>query len=142
MNLSPTDDVRPSASSLVLDASALLALVFNEAGADVVEEAMSGDVAMSAVNLAEVVSRLVDYGLDAAEATDILGPLSFRFRVVDFGSEAAWRSGLLRSATKRLGLSLGDRACVALAVELDIPVLTADQAWSSLALGISVRTIR
>jgi PIN domain nuclease of toxin-antitoxin system len=124
---------------MVLDASALLALVNAERGADVVAAAL-GEAAISAVNLAEVVTKLIDIGVPAPEAwseTASLVPV-----VVDFGPELANATARLRAATRRAGLSLGDRACLALAESLQQPALTTDRAWQGLSLGIEIRLIR
>ena len=99
---------------------------------------------ISAVNLAEVVTRLVDQGYDEEEAHEDLA--SFVLEVVPFDEELAYRAGLLRTVTRPAGLSLGDRACLALAERLDLPALTADRSWATLQLdtrlGIRVEVVR
>ncbi len=124
---------------VVLDASAVLAAVNNEPGADIVAGYMT-DAAISAVNLTEVLSRLSDFGLDDEACRAVLAALNLR--VVPFDEAAALETGKLRAATRSLGLSLGDRACLALARSLKACVVTADRTWSRLALDVEVRLIR
>jgi PIN domain nuclease of toxin-antitoxin system len=124
---------------MVLDASALLALINDEPGAELVAAALP-EAAISAVNLTEAVSKMIDIGIPArdawTEAADLVPT------VVDFGRELGRRTALMRPATRGLGLSLGDRACLALAECLGKPALTADPAWQDLAIGIEIRLIR
>jgi len=125
--------------SSVIDASALLALLQDEPGANRVADALS-DAIISAVNVSEVVAKLCDNGFEpdlARETLEIL-PLN----VVDFDLPQAIEAGLLRRATRSIGLSLGDRACLALAARSAVPAITADQAWARLEIGISVTLIR
>ncbi|MET0274096.1 MAG: type II toxin-antitoxin system VapC family toxin [Phenylobacterium sp.] len=123
----------------VLDASAALARLRGERGADVVEARLEAAL-MSAVNYAEVVSKLIDFGTSADIAADAAGALGMA--VVPFDELAAVRVGSLRDGTRSRGLSIGDRACIALAERLALPVLTADRAWAELDLGIEVVLIR
>jgi ribonuclease VapC len=95
---------------------------------------------MSTVNLSEVVAKLIDVGVPDTSIRGTLGALGLA--TVEFDSELAYKAGLLRAATRRAGLSLGDRACLSLAEHLGLPALTADRAWASLGLGIPVRVIR
>jgi len=115
----------------VFDASALLAVLFSEKGGDraaaMLEE---GDAVVSAVNQGEVVARLMDRGLGSDE-TDVAWR-SLRIEVLPFSAEQALASGLLRSPTRALGLSLGDRCCLALAQALNAEVVTADRPWKAL----------
>ncbi len=123
----------------VLDTSAILALVFGETGAHDVQEALPAS-ACSAVNWAEVLERGVARGVDTAgllEDFDALG-----MTVVDFTGERAARAAALYPAGRQLGLSLGDRACLALATELGVPALTADDRWAQLPGGPPIRLIR
>lgn len=124
---------------MVLDASALLALINAEPGAATVAAALA-DAAIGTVNLAEVVTRLIELGIgeqDAwAEASDLVP------KVVDFDADLARRTARLHPPTRAFGLSLGDRACLALAESFRLPVLTADRAWQNLALPIDIRLIR
>src|SRR4051812_27285851 len=113
-------------SSFVLDASALLAMLRGEPGGEMVEEQLP-ECLVSAVNLAEVVSAL---SADAPrhEIERQLEP--FGLRVIPFDREQAGIVGELRPATREHGLSLGDRACLALAIQRGVPALTADQRWA------------
>ncbi len=134
---------RPFAA--VLDSSALLALLNGEPGADVVVEALSKGVAISSVNWCEVLGKLVDAGAPAADTERSLvvaGVLGSSLEVVDFDREHAREAAALRDATRSHGLSLGDRACLALARTLAAPALTADRAWRQLDLGIEIRLVR
>lgn len=126
----------------MLDASAVLAVVNVEPGAQRVEVAFLEGASMSTVNLAEVATKLAERGVIAAEAEETLAP--FEIAVEVFTTAQAYRAGALRRSTIRLGLSLGDRACVALAETLGLPVLTADRRWADLdpALGVEVRLVR
>jgi ribonuclease VapC len=129
----------------VLDASALLAHLRDEPGADVVAEAIASGAVISTVNLAEVFSRVADRGGDpaklAAELTQS-GLLDGAITVEPFTAADAIDTGRLRPLTRVAGLSLGDRACLALARRLDAPALTADTAWQGVAHGVELRPIR
>ena len=124
---------------IVLDSSALLALLFFEPGCERVAELVPRSC-MSTVNLAEVLGRLARDGraLDAA-----LGQIE-RMRIVwvDFDRELAIGAAALLVPTASLGLSLGDRACLALARLRNLPAVTADRAWAQLDLGIRVEVLR
>jgi ribonuclease VapC len=124
---------------VVLDASALLALINAEPGQEIVAAALPTAI-FSAVNLAEVVTKLIDLGVPEKEAW--AGASDLVPVVVDFGAELSRRTAELRSATRILGLSLGDRACLALAAQLATPVLTADRLWRNVAIGVDIRLIR
>lgn len=123
----------------VVDASAVIARLKAEPGAELVE-ARASDALMSAVNYAEVLAKLSDLGV--ADLAALGGVAGLNIAIVPFDEPAAMRAGLLRSATRRLGLSLGDRACLALAQATGLPVLTADRAWAELDLGVEVVLIR
>ena len=126
-------------SEVVLDASALLALVYREPGADVVAEAVSA-AAMSSANLSEVVAKLSDDGM---REFAIRGALDgYQLDVIPFDEAQAWAAGLLHPLTRSRGLSFADRACLALALALDLPVLTGDRAWEGLDVGVDVRLFR
>jgi len=112
-------------NSVVLDASALLALVYAEPGSDVVG-ALLPNARISAVNLSEVAAKLAEGGMTAPDIHAALDGLGLS--VVPFDADLAYAAGLLRAATKAAGLSLGDRACLALAARLGLPALTADAA--------------
>ena len=124
----------------VLDASALLALLYGEPGATQVANAIMSGAAISAVNLSEVVAKLNADGMPAAAITGAISPLDIE--VIDFDTELAYQTGFLRPLTRQVGLSLGDRACLALAQQLALPALTADRAWLNLSLGTTIQVIR
>jgi PIN domain nuclease of toxin-antitoxin system len=128
----------------VLDASALLAVVFQEPGAARVEHEIRDSSFIGSVNLAEVVTTMLQRGSSEADVRAILGTI--RIGIVAFDEELAYRTGLLRPATRAAGLSLGDRACLALAERLSLPAMTADRVWATLQLdtqfGIQVDVIR
>jgi ribonuclease VapC len=126
-------------SEVVLDASAVLALLKREPGAERVRTVLDR-AAIGAVNAAEVQSKLVDLGLsrDAAAARiRFLGCL-----IVSFSGDQAIEAGSLIAQTRSLGLSLGDRACLALALDRKATVYTADRLWMNLSLGIPIEVIR
>ena len=122
----------------VLDSSALLAFLLAEPGAEQVR-AVLPDGLISAVNWAEVMSRLCDIGVPAEEAREVIEGTGVQMVGVDAGQ--AFDIGALRPLTRHLGLSLGDRACLALARRLGRTAMTADRAWSQLD-GFEVRLIR
>ena len=123
----------------VLDASAILAVLNDEPGSDVVLSALARSV-ISAVTLTEVVSKLAEYGADESSIRTEMRELGVR--VIPFDEDQAYRAGLLRPLTRHAGLSLGDRACLALAQTNRLPALTSDRAWSSVSVGIDIRQIR
>lgn len=125
---------------IVLDASAILAVLNREPGSDKLTPELLSNAACSTVNLAEVQGKLVGKGLtprDAWEAT-----ITLIQEAVDFTAEHARMTGSLVSHTRSLGLSLGDRACLALGVILKAPVYTADRSWKGLKLGTRIHVIR
>jgi len=126
-------------TSAVLDSSAVLAVINAEPGAEYVIEMLDGAL-LSAVNHAEVVTKLVERGVtrDLARST----VLKIGVQVVEFGIDLADRTGELRRQTRHLGLSLADRACLALAESEGLPAVTADKKWASANLGIDIRIIR
>ena len=126
-------------SGAVLDASALLAVMLNEPGADVVEAHFESAV-ISAVNLAEVGAKMIERGaaLELLEAEIRAAEIT----VVAFDAAQAMESARLRPATKERGLSLGDRACLALAARTDRIVLTSDRDWTEVRLPLDIRLIR
>lgn len=139
MSFFASEGERRSVSRVVLDASALLALLNAEPGSQAVAERLS-EAAVSAVNLSEVVAKLSERGIPESELRTALDGLGLD--VVPFDEATAYRAGLLRRATRSLGLSLGDRACLALALQLAAPVLTTDRSWKALRIGVKVRAIR
>ena len=123
----------------VLDATAVLALLNEEPGAGTVA-ALLPQAVMSTVNLAEVVSKLAEAGMPDGTIKTVLGELGLT--VIPFDEDLALRTGLLRPATSHYGLSLGDRACLALGQHLHRPVLTADRMWKTFKLGVDIQMIR
>ena len=126
----------------VLDASALLALFNDEPGAQAVLDALAGDCLMSAVNQTEVLTKLLDKGLSKAEAVSVMEAVDID--VVAFDESQSLDAAWLRMETRTVGLSLGDRACLALARSRKAVALTADRPWSQVAdaVGVTVRCIR
>ena len=137
MNGAPT-------AGVVLDASALLALLRHEDGGERVAKELPRGAAISALNWAEVLARLVDLGGDPVEITARALPAAAAaaVEVVPFDDAGARETARLRAKTRSLGLSLADRAALALAKSRGIPVLTADRAWRSLRLPIKIEVIR
>lgn len=130
-----------SAVDPVLDSSAVLAVIFDEAGADRVAEHLPG-ARISTVNAAEVMTKLIDLGMPKEEVDAIFEDL--QLTIVPFEVDHARESARLRPLTRSAGLSLGDRACLALAGRLDAPALTTDKAWGRLdsAVGVTVELLR
>ncbi|MBC7987368.1 MAG: type II toxin-antitoxin system VapC family toxin [Sphingomonadaceae bacterium] len=124
---------------IILDSSAVLALLWNEPGEDRVVSHLS-ESTMSTVNHSEVLARLIDRGPSPKEATKTLEAL--RIGLIAFDRAQCELAGMLRSTTAHLGLSLGDRACLALAMITGRPVLTADRPWAELDIGVDIRLIR
>ena len=124
---------------IALDASALLALLFREAGHEIVEEQLD-DCIMTTVNLSEVLSRFARDGKDASQAMELImrSPIQW----IAFDEDLALGAALLYPKTRPLGLSIGDRACLALAMHLQCPALTADRAWKQGDFGVQVQLIR
>src|SRR5262249_1515785 len=127
-------------SSCVLDASALLAVINSETGADVVIAGMAAGAAMSTVNLSEGAVKIIESGFSDIDMLAVLQTFTIDF--VPFDEGLAYQAARLRAATRASGLSLGDRACLALAQQLGVPVYTADRAWHTLSVGATVQVIR
>ena len=140
MNSSPSVTLEKcGVTKAVLDTSAILAWFWNERGGDRLYDVLD-EARISAVNLAEVVQKLVDKPVDEATIGLMLGGLA---AVIEpFDRNDALQAGLWRRATRSRGLSLGARACLALGKRLDLPVYTADRAWAELDLGVEVVLIR
>lgn len=127
-------------SRVVLDASALLALLLNEPGAEQLTPELLTDAVSSTVNLAEVQSKLVSEGGIPDEAwEDAVSPIR---EAISFTTQQARIAGSLVAQTRALGLSLGDRACLALGLALKAPVYTADKSWKKLNVGVRIHVIR
>lgn len=126
-------------SRVVLDASALLALLNSERGSQPVAASLPG-AAISAVNISEVVAKLTDAGMP--EKAVRLALTGLGLEIYPFDEESAYAAGLLRKETKKAGLSLADRACLALAQRLSIGALTTDRGWRALKLGVKIQVIR
>lgn len=123
----------------VFDTSAVLAVIFGESGGEKLPALWAdGDNLMSAVNYAELVAKLNERGMSDAEVLTVLEGVPLT--LVPFDEATAHASGLLRTATRALGLSLGDRACIALAQSRRAMVVTADRQWEKLA-GVDVHLI-
>ncbi|WP_029889330.1 type II toxin-antitoxin system VapC family toxin [Polycyclovorans algicola] len=126
---------------VVLDTSALLASLYGEPGKLRVDAVLlGGEACWSAVNYAEFATKCCAGGMTADEVELIAA--AYELRVVPFDAPLALATGALRNATRHLGLSLGDRACLALGQQLGATVLTADRAWSALEIGITIECIR
>lgn len=126
--------------AVVLDSSAVLAYLGRERGYEQVRSTLADGAVMSAVNVAEVYVKLAAAGVspdDVAPRLSVLG-----LEVFPFAEEDALASARLYPATRGLGLSLGDRACLSLAERLKLPVLTADRVWEKLGIGMEVRLLR
>ena len=126
-------------SKFVVDASAVLALLNEEPGKDRVEDIIADSV-VSSVNYCEVLTKLNDAGMADDEAVDTFRLLSLT--VVSFDRETARIAASLRSKTKRLGLSLGDRSCLALGLVRRLPVVTAERVWAKLKVGAKIEILR
>jgi ribonuclease VapC len=125
---------------VVLDSSALLAILNQEPGAEALTPELLGGASISTVNLAEVHGKLVGRGLSPDDAWEAaLGPIR---EAIPFTAEHARLVGDLVGQTRPLGVSLGDRACLALGVALKVPVYTADRSWKKLKVGARIHVIR
>lgn len=130
-----------SMTKYVLDASVVLAYLNEETGAELVAPILEqGNGVLSAVNYAEVATKLLQLGLSEQVATQVMQSLGIV--PLSFDAEVAWISAKLISLTKPFGLSLGDRACLALAKHLQLPVMTADKVWAALDLNVEITLIR
>jgi ribonuclease VapC len=126
-------------ASSVLDSSAVLAFVNGEPGAEIVAR-LIGDSLISTVNFAEVVTKLVERSGSLELAREALAIVDLD--LIDFDRDLAENAGGLIARTKLKGLSLGDRACLALAVRERLPAVTGDRGWESLDVGVEVRLFR
>jgi ribonuclease VapC len=124
---------------IVADASAILAALKNEPFSRVDPRLLVG-ATVSAVNVCEILSKLHDDGLTDAQADAAISTMDLR--VVPFDGPQARIAARLRLITRHAGLSLGDRACLALGDRLGCPVVTADRVWANLDIGIEILVIR
>jgi PIN domain nuclease of toxin-antitoxin system len=127
-------------NEVVLDASAILAIVFQERGAEKLTDEILSMAVASTVNLAEVQSKLIKKGYEPDEAWE--DALSLVTAPEPFTSEQARIAGDLIAKTESRGLSLGDRSCLALAISLKAPVYTTEQIWKGLKVGVAIHVIR
>ncbi len=127
-------------NNMLLDASALLALFRREPGTDVVDAALLSGARISSVNFSETSAKLIELGIPSPEANDALDRL--QLDILPFERSHAEVCPGLREPTRRVGLSFGDRACLATAKIENAAVLTADPAWLGLDLGVDIRCIR
>ena len=123
----------------VADASAVMAMLQGEPGHDRMAAGLDSTV-MSAVNLAEVVTGLINNGIPAEDARRRTEAMDIETAPLD--KDQALTAGALREVTAHLGLSLGDRCCLALALSLGLPVLPAARNWAELDIGVEVVLIR
>ena len=131
--------------TVVLDASAMLAYLHGEPGAHTVAEAITDGALISALNWAEVLSKVAEESQNPEELVGRLesqGILGRAVEVIPMTSIDATIIARLRLPTRSAGLSLGDRACLALGMRLRLPVLTADRIWAGLDLDVEVQLVR
>ena len=127
-------------NKIVLDASAILAVIGGEPGAQKLTPDLLARAVASAVNLAEVHTKLLSRGWTSDQAwEDATSPVR---EVIPFESDHARITGDLSTHTRTFGLSLGDRACLALGMALQVPVYTAERAWKKLKLDVRIQLIR
>lgn len=126
-------------SSVVLDASAVLAIAFREPGMEMVVERLADSV-MSTVNLEEVVAELREKNIAAESIQAILNALPTQF--IGFSMNHAYLAASLKHRCRPHGIGIADRACMALAIELGRPVLTADRNWLKVEVDVPVELIR
>lgn len=127
---------------IVLDTSAILSALQGEPGQELVDKALlGGECCMSTVNLAEFASKCLAGGMSDSDFQRLLA--GFDLAIAAFDPAQALTTGKLRATTQHLGLSLGDRACLALAITLNATVMTADRIWAQIpSLGIPINCIR
>jgi ribonuclease VapC len=123
----------------VLDASAVVALLWEEPGSDAIE-GLLGTAVVSAVNWSEVLQRYNALGLDTAGRRDSVEALGIS--IEDFSGDDAETAASIWASTRSAGLSLADRACLSLARRLGLPVHTGDRAWATIDVGVEVVLIR
>ena len=126
--------------NVIIDSSVILAYVYDEPGAEAAASVLSRSVAISSVNMAEVVAKLAERGWEESVIRTYLD--DFPIIVVAFNEAQAYICGVLRPITKEQGLSLGDRACLALGIIRELPVVTADRNWARVSLDLDLQLIR
>ncbi|MFN8705913.1 MAG: PIN domain-containing protein [Planctomyces sp.] len=126
-------------SDCVLEASAVLAVLLKEPGADIVRPHLPGAM-ISAVNVAEIINRRLKNGESLERNAQVVG--SLQMRIVDFDFEQAVMSASFKPYARIANLSLADRACLSLGLLRNVPVLTAEQNWTKTDMGVNVRLIR
>lgn len=128
---------------ILLDASVVLGYLNNEPGKEAIESVLlTGEACISVVNLAEVISKLCDWGMSPQAAQEAFDKLALKLE--PFTAETSLETARLRPLTRTLGLSLGDRACLATASLRHYPVLTGDRPWLNVAqaLSLDIKTFR
>lgn len=123
----------------VLDASVVLVFLYREPGHETVARLLD-EAAISAMNVAEVASKLAEEGVSREHFIQAIRGL--KAEIIDFDEQLAYRVAALRQATRGAGLSLGDRACLATAQHLGARAVTADRKWAQLRLGVEIQIIR
>lgn len=128
-------------ASCVLDASAILAVVYREPGHEAVRPHLRA-AACSLTNIAEVATKLAENGVERSEVQSLIGAFEFECHGFQYGD--AIEIGFMRPLTKSAGLSLGDRACLHLSKKLGLPAITADRSWAQVAdaVGVEIRVVR
>lgn len=125
-------------AEVVLDASAILALLRSEPGTEEVERVIA-EAVVSVVNELEVISKLIWRGQTPEQALDVVRGLPYR--LVELDARQARRAGVLWQETRAQGLSLADRCCLALAERERLPAMTADTGWANVAIGVEIRVL-
>ncbi len=129
-------------NKVILDASALLALINNETGAEIVEP-LVGSIIMSSVNITEVAAKVYELLDNDNEEQCKLSIEPFVHNIVEFDKTQCYLAAILKKQTRHIGLSLGDRACLATAIQLGLPIYTADKAWAKLTIpNLKIHLIR
>ncbi len=123
----------------IVDTSVVLAYAFGETGSNVAENLITGAF-ISNVNFCEIISKLIDHGKSPDDAASTAA--EFGLNVVDSDARLAIAAAALRASSRYLGLSLGDRFCLALALQKGLPVYTADKRWAGLSDVVDIRLIR
>ncbi len=129
-----------NSNRVVLDASAVLAVIHQEPGWEKLPQTLLDTAAVSTINLAEVQNKLVIHGWNPDDAWE--DATGVAHQVFPFTAEHARNAGSLITQTRSYGLSLADRSCLALALALNAPVYTTDRSWKNLKLTIPIHVIR